>query len=118
MGYGAMQLADSGVWGLPRSIDEAVPVLRDAIAVGVNHIDTSDFCGPSVTNQLIKQVLHPYRDDLVIVTKVGYRRGSAKSWLPALSSQELIQAVEGNLRNLGLGVLDVVPSRFHVANGR
>jgi pyridoxine 4-dehydrogenase len=77
----------------------------------VNHIDTSDFYGPSVTNQLIKQVLHPYPDDLVIVTKVGYRRGSAKSWLPALSSQELIQAVEGNLRNLGLGVLDVVNLR-------
>ena len=93
MGYGAMQLAGSGVWGLPRNIDEAVAVLRDAIAAGVNHIDTSDFCGPGVTNQLIKQVLHPYPDDLVIVTKVGYRRASAKSWLPALSSQELIQAV-------------------------
>lgn len=77
----------------------------------MNHIDTSDFCGPGVTNQLIKQVLHPYPDDLVIVTKVGYRRGSAKSWLPALSSQELIQAVEGNLRNLGLGVLEVVNLR-------
>src|SRR5258708_24477708 len=80
----------------------------DAVAAGVNHIDTSDFYGPSVTNQLIKHVLHPYPDDLVIVTKVGYRRGSAKSWLPALSRHELIQAVEGNLRNLGLDVLDVV----------
>ena len=111
MGYGAMQLAGPGVWGLPANIDEAVLVLRDAVAAGVNHIDTSDFYGPSVTNQLIKQVLHPYPDDLVIVTKVGYRRGSAKSWLPALSRHELIQAVEGNLRNLGLDVLDVVNLR-------
>ena len=111
MGYGAMQLAGPGVWGLPPNIDEAVAVLRDAVSAGVNHIDTSDFYGPSVTNQLIKQVLHPYPDDLVIVTKVGYRRGSAKSWLPALSREELIQAVEGNLRNLGLDVLDVVNLR-------
>jgi len=111
MGYGAMQLAGPGVWGLPANIDEAVAVLRDAVAAGVNHIDTSDFYGPSVTNQLIKQVLHPYPDGLVIVTKVGYRRGSAKSWLPALSRHELIQAVEGNLRNLGLDVLDVVNLR-------
>jgi pyridoxine 4-dehydrogenase len=111
MGYGAMQLAGPGVWGLPRNIDEAVAVLRESVAAGVNHIDTSDFYGPSVTNQLIKQVLHPYPDDLVIVTKVGYRRGSAKSWLPALSRQELIQAIERNLRNLGLGVLDVVNLR-------
>jgi len=86
-------------------------VLRDALAAGVNHIDTSDFYGPSVTNQLIQLVLHPYPDDLVIVTKVGYRRGSGKSWLPALSRLELIQAVEGNLRNLGLDVLDVVNLR-------
>jgi pyridoxine 4-dehydrogenase len=111
MGYGAMQLAGPGVWGLPANIDEAVAVLRDAVAAGVNHIDTSDFYGPSVTNQLIKQILHPYPDDLVIVTKVGYRRGSAKSWLPARSRHELIQAVEGNLRNLGLDVLDVVNLR-------
>jgi pyridoxine 4-dehydrogenase len=111
MGYGAMQLAGPGVWGLPSNIDEAVAVLRDAVAAGVNHIDTSDFYGPSVTNQLIKQVLHPYPHDFVIVTKVGYRRGSGKSWLPALSRQELIQAVEGNLRNLGLSVLDVVNLR-------
>src|SRR5882672_8157711 len=111
MGYGAMQLAGPGVWGLPPNIDEAVGVLRDALAAGVNHIDTSDFYGPSVTNQLIKQVLHPYPYDLVIVTKVGYRRGSGKSWLPALSRLELIQAVEGNLRNLGLDVLDVVNLR-------
>ena len=111
MGYGAMQLAGPGVWGLPPNIDEAAAVLRDAVGAGVNHIDTSDFYGPSVTNQLIKQVLHPYPDDLVIITKVGYRRGSAKSWLPALLRQELIQAVEGNLRNLGLDVLDVVNLR-------
>jgi len=111
MGYGAMQLAGPGVWGLPPNIDEAVAVLRDAVSAGVNHIDTSDFYGPSVTNQLIKQVLHPYPDDLVIVTKVGYRRGSAKSWLPALSRLELIQAIEGNLRNLGLDVMDVVNLR-------
>jgi aryl-alcohol dehydrogenase-like predicted oxidoreductase len=111
MGYGAMQLAGPGVWGLPPNIDEAVAVLRDAISAGVNHIDTSDFYGPTVTNQLIKQVLHPYPKDLVIVTKVGYRRGSGKSWLPALSRQELIEAVEGNLRNLGLDVLDVVNLR-------
>ena len=106
-----MQLAGPGVWGLPPNIDEAVAVLRDAVAAGVNHIDTSDFYGPAVTNQLIKQVLHPYPEDLVIVTKVGYRRGSAKSWLSALSRQELIQAVEGNLRNLGLDVLDIVNLR-------
>lgn len=106
-----MQLAGPGVWGLPPNIDEAVAVLRDAVAAGVNHIDTSDFYGPSVTNQLIKQVLHPYPDDLVIVTKVGYRRGAAKSWHPALSREELIEAVEGNLRNLGLDVLDVVNLR-------
>jgi aryl-alcohol dehydrogenase-like predicted oxidoreductase len=111
MGYGAMQLAGPGVWGLPANIDEAVAVLRNAVAAGVNHIDTSDFYGPSVTNQLIKQVLHPYPDDLVMVTKVGYRRGSAKSWLPALSRPELIQAVESNLRNLGVDVLDVVNLR-------
>ena len=111
MGYGAMQLAGPGVWGLSPNIDEAVAVLRNAISAGVNHIDTSDFYGPTVTNQLIKQVLHPYPEDLVTVTKVGYRRGSGQSWLPALSRQELTDAVEGNLRNLGLDVLDVVNLR-------
>src|ERR1700676_5352754 len=111
MGYGAMQLAGPQVWGPPRDVAAAIAVLRTAVGSGVNHIDTSDFYGPSVTNQLIKQVLHPYPDDLVIVTKVGYRRGTAKSWLPALSRQELIQAVEGNLRNLGLDVLEVVNLR-------
>jgi len=96
MGYGAMQLAGPGVWGLPANIDEAVAVLRDAVAAGVNHIDTSDFYGPSVTNQMIKQFLHPYPDDLVIVTKVGYRRGSAKSWLlhfRVMSSSRQLKAI-------------------------
>ena len=111
MGYGAMQLAGPGVWGLPRDIDAAVAVLREAVAAGVNHIDTSDFYGPTVTNQLIKQVLHPYPDGLVIVTKVGYRRGPEKSWHPALSPQELTQSVHDNLRNLSLDALDVVNLR-------
>jgi pyridoxine 4-dehydrogenase len=111
MGYGAMQLAGPQVWGPPRDVDGAVAVLREAIAVGVNHIDTSDFYGPHVTNQIIKQALHPYPDDLVIVTKVGARRGEDKSWLPALSRQELIDAVHDNLRNLGLDKLDVVNLR-------
>jgi pyridoxine 4-dehydrogenase len=111
MGYGAMQLAGPQVWGPPRDVDGAVAVLREAIAVGVNHIDTSDFYGPHLTNQIIKQALHPYPDDLVIVTKVGARRGEDKSWLPALSRQELIDAVHDNLRNLGLDKLDVVNLR-------
>jgi pyridoxine 4-dehydrogenase len=106
-----MQLAGPGVWGLPRDLEAAVSVLREAVAAGVNHIDTTDFYGPSVTNQLIEQVLHPYPAGLVIVTKVGYRRGSAKSWLPALSRQELIQGVHDNLRNLGLDTLDVANLR-------
>ncbi|CAN5662777.1 pyridoxine 4-dehydrogenase [soil metagenome] len=111
MGYGAMQLAGPGVWGPPRDIDEAVAVLRETIASGVNHIDTSDFYGPHVTNQILKQALHPYRDDLVIVTKVGARRGEDKSWIHALSRQELIDGVHDNLRNLGLDTLDVVNLR-------
>jgi pyridoxine 4-dehydrogenase len=111
MGYGAMQLAGPGVWGPPRDVDGAIAVLREALAAGVNHIDTSDFYGPHVTNQIIKQALHPYPDDLVIVTKVGARRGEDKSWLPALSRQELIDAVHDNLRNLGLDKLDVVNLR-------
>ena len=111
IGYGAMQLAGPGVWGPPRDADAAVAVLREAVAAGVNHIDTSDFYGPHVTNQLIKQALHPYPDGLVIVTKVGARRGTDKSWLHALSRQELIDAVHDNLRNLGLDVLDVVNLR-------
>jgi pyridoxine 4-dehydrogenase len=111
MGYGAMQLAGPQVWGPPRDMDSAIAVLREAVAVGVNHIDTSDFYGPHVTNQIIKQALHPYPDDLVIVTKVGARRGEDKSWLHALSRQELIDAVHDNLRNLGLDKLDVVNLR-------
>jgi len=111
MGYGAMQLAGPQVWGPPRDIDGAVAVLREAVAFGVNHIDTSDFYGPHVTNQIIKQALHPYPDGLVIVSKVGARRGEDKSWIPALSRQELIGAVHDNLRNLGLERLDVVNLR-------
>jgi len=111
MGYGAMQLAGPQVWGPPRDPDEAVRVLREAIDAGVNHIDTSDFYGPHVTNQIIRQALHPYQDGLVIVTKVGARRGADKSWTHALSRQELIDAVHDNLRNLGLEKLDVVNLR-------
>jgi aryl-alcohol dehydrogenase-like predicted oxidoreductase len=111
MGYGAMQLAGPEVWGPPRDVDVAIAVLREAVTAGVNHIDTSDFYGPHVTNQIIKQALHPYPDDLVIVTKVGARRGEDKSWLHALSRQELIDAVHDNLRNLGLDKLDVVNLR-------
>ena len=111
MGYGAMQLAGPQVWGPPRDMDGAIAVLREAVAVGVNHIDTSDFYGPHVTNQIIKQALHPYPDDLAIVTKVGARRGEDKSWLHALSRQGLIDAVHDNLRNLGLDKLDVVNLR-------
>ncbi len=111
MGYGAMQLAGPYVWGPPRDMNGALAVLREAIAAGVNHIDTSDFYGPHVTNQIIKQALHPYPDGLVIVTKVGARRGDDKSWIPALSRTELISAIHDNLRNLGLDALDVVNLR-------
>jgi pyridoxine 4-dehydrogenase len=111
MGYGAMQLSGPQVWGPPRDVDGAIAVLREAVGVGVNHIDTSDFYGPHVTNQIIKQALHPYPDDLVIVTKVGARRGEDKSWIHALSRQELADAVHDNLRNLGLDTLDVVNLR-------
>src|SRR6266576_1789809 len=111
MGYGAMELAGSGVFGPPRDPDAAVAVLREAVAAGVNHIDTSDFYGPHVTNQIIKRALHPYPDGLVIVTKVGARRGEDKSWPHALSRQELIDAVHDNLRNLGLDAMDVVNLR-------
>jgi pyridoxine 4-dehydrogenase len=111
MGYGAMQLAGPGVFGPPRDPDGAVAVLREAIAAGVNHIDTSDFYGPHVTNQIIKKALHSYPNGLVIITKVGARRGADKSWIPALSPQELIDGVHDNLRNLGLDVLDVVNLR-------
>jgi pyridoxine 4-dehydrogenase len=111
LGYGAMQLAGPGVFGPPKDRDSALAVLREAVASGVNHIDTSDFYGPHVTNQLIHEALHPYPNDLVIVTKVGARRGADKSWFPALSRQELIDGVHDNLKNLGLDILDVVNLR-------
>ena len=111
MGYGAMQLAGPQVWGPPRDVEAAIAVLREAVAAGVNHIDTSDYYGPHVTNQIIKRALHPYPDGLVIVTKVGARRGEDKSWPPALSRQELIDAVHDNLRNLGLDAMGVVNLR-------
>ena len=112
LGYGAMQLAGSGVFGPPKDKQAALEVLREAVAAGVNHIDTSDFYGPHVTNQLIREALHPYRDDLTIVTKIGARRGEDASWLPAFSAAELTQAVHDNLRNLKLDVLDVVNLRI------
>jgi pyridoxine 4-dehydrogenase len=111
VGYGAMQLAGPHVWGPPRDVDGAIAVLREAIALGVNHIDTSDFYGPHVTNQIIKRALHPYPEGLVIVTKVGARRGEDQSWIPALSPKELTDGVHDNLRNLGLETLDVVNLR-------
>jgi len=117
MGYGAMQLAGPQVWGPPRDVDAAVAVLREAVASGVNHIDTSDYYGPHVTNQIIKRALHPYPDALVIVTKVGARRGEDKSWIHALSRQELIDGVQDNLRNLELDRLDVVNLRVGAVMG-
>ncbi|MDR3479338.1 MAG: aldo/keto reductase family oxidoreductase [Burkholderiaceae bacterium] len=111
LGYGAMQLAGPGVFGPPNDRDSALAVLREAVANGVNHLDTSDFYGPHVTNQLIREALHPYLEELVIVTKIGARRGADGSWIPAFSPQELTQAVHDNLRNLGLDALDVVNLR-------
>jgi pyridoxine 4-dehydrogenase len=111
MGYGAMQLAGPEVWGPPRDVDAAIAVLREAVDSGVNHIDTSDYYGPHITNQLIKRAIHPYPKDLVIVTKLGARRGADKSWIPALSRQELIDGVHDNLRHLGLDHLEVVNLR-------
>ncbi len=111
MGYGAMQLAGPGVFGPPRDVDEAIAVLRESVGTGVNHIDTSDYYGPHVTNQLIKRALHPYPDGLVIVTKLGARRGDDGSWIPAHSRQELMDGVHDNLRNLGLDHLAVVNLR-------
>jgi pyridoxine 4-dehydrogenase len=111
LGYGAMQLAGPGVFGPPKDRDGALAVLREAVASGVNHIDTSDFYGPHITNQLIREALHPYPDDLVIVTKISARRGEDGSWLPAFSREELTLAVHDNLRNLGLDVLDAVNLR-------
>ncbi|MHC9001870.1 aldo/keto reductase family oxidoreductase [Enterobacter adelaidei] len=112
LGYGAMQLAGPGVFGPPKDKNTALEVLREAVAAGVNHIDTSDFYGPHITNQLIREALHPYRDDLTIVTKIGARRDNKGAWLPAFSAQELTQAVHDNLRNLQLDVLDVVNLRI------
>ena len=117
LGYGAMQLAGPGVFGPPKDPDGARAVLRSAVAGGVNHIDTSDFYGPYVTNQLIREALHPYPDDLVIVTKIGTRRGADGAWLPANTPAELTSAVHDNLRNLRLDVLDVVNLRSMFGHG-
>ena len=111
LGYGAMQLAGPGVFGPPKDRDAALSVLREAVASGVDHIDTSDFYGPHITNQIIREALHPYPDHLTIVTKISARRGADGAWIPAMSREELIQAVHDNLRNLGLEVLDVVNLR-------
>jgi len=111
MGYGAMQLAGPGVYGPPKNPDAAVAVLREAVAAGVNHIDTADFYGPHVTNQIIKKALHPYPTGLVIVTKLGARRPADGSWQPAFSPQDLTEGVHDNLRNLGLDTLDIVNYR-------
>jgi pyridoxine 4-dehydrogenase len=111
LGYGAMQLAGPGVFGPPKDRNAALAVLREAVASGVDHSDTSDFYGPHVTNQIIREALHPYSDDLVIVTKISARRGADGSWIPAFSREELIAAVHDNLRNLGLDALEVVNLR-------
>ena len=111
IGYGAMQLAGPGVFGPPKDRAAAIAVLREAVSSGVNHIDTSDYYGPHITNQLIREALHPYPDDLAIVTKIGAVRGDDASWNPALSASDLTRAVHDNLRNLGLDVLDVVNLR-------
>jgi pyridoxine 4-dehydrogenase len=117
MGYGAMQLAGPQVWGPPLDVNGAIAILREAVATGINHIDTSDFYGPHVTNQIIKRALHPYPDGLTIITKVGARRGEDKSWSHALSRQDLIDGVHDNLRNLGLDTLDVVNLRVGAVMG-
>jgi pyridoxine 4-dehydrogenase len=111
VGYGAMQLAGRGVFGPPRNHGAALAVLREAVASGVNHIDTADFYGPHITNRIIREALAPYHDELVIVTKISVRRGEHGSWIPAFSSEELTQAVHDNLHNLGLDVLEVVNLR-------
>src|SRR4051812_29849333 len=116
MGYGAMQLAGSGAFGPPKDRAEAIAVLREATAAGVNHIDTSDYYGPFVVNQIIREALHPYPRDLTIVTKVGARRGDDGAWLPAQSPADLTAAVHDNLRRLGLDVMDVV--NFRAMGGR
>ncbi len=111
IGYGAMQLAGPGVWGPPKDPNGAVAVLREAVAAGVNHIDTSDYYGPHITNQIIRKALHPYPDGLVIVTKLGARRPADKSWQPAISPQDLTDGVHDNVRNLGVDALDIVNYR-------
>ncbi|MFG1708290.1 oxidoreductase [Nonomuraea sp. M3C6] len=116
MGYGAMQLAGPGVFGPPKDRDQAIAVLREAVRLGVTHIDTSDFYGPAVVNELIKEALHPYPDDLRIVTKVGATRGDDASWNVALSPQDLIDAVHDNLTHLGVEALDVVNLRVGAAD--
>jgi pyridoxine 4-dehydrogenase len=117
MGYGAMRLTGEGIWGPPRDEAEAVAVLREAVAAGVNHIDTADYYGPHVTNRLIKKALHPYPAGLTIVTKIGFVRGDDKSWRPAQSAKDLEASVKGNLSNLGLDVLDVVNLRLGGPHG-
>lgn len=118
MGYGAMQLAGPGVWGPPHDTDAAIAVLREAVNAGVNHVDTSNFYGPHVTNQIIRKALHPYPKGLVIVTKVGARRGADKSWIHDASRRNLVDSVHDNLRNLGLETLDVVNFRAWGNNGQ
>ncbi|MFF5051656.1 oxidoreductase [Micromonospora sp. NPDC000663] len=117
MGYGAMQLAGPGVFGPPLDRDGAIAVLREAVDRGIRHIDTSDFYGPVVVNELIREALHPYPEDLHLVTKVGARRGADASWIPALEPDELKAQVRDNLKHLGLDVLDVVNLRIGVAEG-
>lgn len=112
MGYGTMQLAGPGVFGPPKDRAEAVAVLREAVASGVNHIDTSDFYGPHITNQIVREALHPYADDLTIVTKLGATRGDDGAWLPAMAPAALVRGVHDNLHNLGVDVLDVVNLRI------
>ena len=112
IGYGAMQLAGPGVFGPPKDRDAALAVLREAVASSVNHIDTSDFYGPHITNQILREALHPYADDLTIVTKIGAKRGADGSWFPAMTPAELTSAVHDNLRNLGVDALDVVNLRL------
>jgi aryl-alcohol dehydrogenase-like predicted oxidoreductase len=117
IGYGAIHLAGPRVWGPPKDIDAAVALLREAVAQGVNHIDTADYYGPHITNQIVKKALHPYHDGLTIATKIGYRRGADQSWNPALSEKDLTEAVSDNLENLGLEALDLVNLRLNKSDG-
>jgi pyridoxine 4-dehydrogenase len=117
IGYGAMRLSGPGIWGPPDDRAQAIAVLREAVRLGVNHIDTADFYGPHATNQIIREALHPYPADLTLVTKIGFRRGDDKSWIPATSRAELTSAIHDNLRNLGIDALDVVNLRSGGAHG-